>query len=836
MPGPFTGLTVLDFSEGQAGSIASLILADYGADVVKVERRGGDPFRFMPAWISWNRGKKSAVIDLETQEGRRHAIQLSGRADIIIESSRPGDMQRVSMDYYSLARDFPRLIYVSINGWGQRGPLRRVKGYEGLVSAKAGRMLNMQGLPNREGPVYSAVLTATWHASQAAIRGIVAALRVRDMTGKGQWVQTSLVQAMAAPHDNNAGDGGLVNRQLQRMDPVRFPPRVGGNRGYSSIGYIPVRTKDGKWLQHANQRVPHVEGHLKAIGLGHLLEDPRFKKVNSLKLEDRETLRREILKAQLTKTAAEWMDIYIKDGNIAAEPYRTSVEAMDHPAVIANNTVATINDPRVGPMRTLGLLIDLKDNPGKIGGPAPDVGQHTEEVLARLKTPMLAAASSPTAAEQGTLTVVGAGAGNGHTPKYALEGVTIVDLATVQAGPYGATLLADLGARVIKVDATDERVDENRRSTARELAEPRTYAGKECIQVDLQTAEGRAVVQKLIASADIVLQNYRMGVAERLGVGFEELKKINPRLVYVWMGTYGEKSVHAKRPGAHPIPGGIMGGPMRQMGRGMPPPPEQQMSMDDIVEATRWIMKSNWGPDQNTSGAVATACALGLRSRDVTGKAQLVHVTMLGANSYTNADEYYDYKGRPDFQRPDEEIHGLNATYRLYPCLEGWVFLGILFQDEWEAFCNATERTDLLNDPRFATREDRLKHDDELIGELYGTFSSKTAKEWEALLLDADVGCVQADEAVEGDFYADHPHAKENQLSVEVEHPVVGKYLRYGSLVELSMTPSLSRTSIQVGQHTRPLMREIGYDNAQIDELGKKKVVAWADPKVGGLP
>src|SRR5262249_35695860 len=270
------------------------------------------------------------------------------------------------------------------------GPLRRVKGYEGVVAAKAGRMLNLQGQPNREGPVYSAVYTGSWHASQAALRGIMGALRVPDLCWRGQWVQTRIVQNLASPHDNNGGDGGLVNMQLRRLDPQRFPGRPRG-RGLPPIGYIPVRTKDGTWLQHANQRVPHIQGHLKAIGLGHLLEDERFKHVPAITSDNRELLRREILKKQLEKTADEWMEIYLQDGDIAAEPYRNSIQAMEHPAVLANGTVVTINDPRVGPLRTLAPLVDFKGTPGEPSGPAPEVGQHNAEVLGRLRQQAAAA-------------------------------------------------------------------------------------------------------------------------------------------------------------------------------------------------------------------------------------------------------------------------------------------------------------------------------------------------------------------------------------------------------------------------------------------------------------
>jgi len=815
--GPCTGLTVLDFSLGMPGALCTLVMADYGAEVMKVEPPGGDPFRCQPAWISWNRGKQGIVLDLRTPEGREQALQLAGAADVLVESCRPGDMAGWGLGYDTLAQHYPRLIYCSITGFGQQGPLRRVKGYEGVVAAKAGRMLNMQGQPNREGPVYSAVSTGSWHASQAALRGIMAALRVRDLCGRGQWVQTSIIQALASPHDNNIGDGGLVNLQLRRIDPQRFPGRA-RNRGLSSIGYIPVRTKDGTWLQHANQRVPHIQGHLKAIGLGHLLDDARFKAVPAISTENRELLRREILRKQLEKTADEWMAIYLKDGNIAAEPYRTSVQGMQHPAVLANGTVVTIQDPRVGPLRTLAPLVDFQDTPGTPSGPAPDVGQHTTEVLERLRPQ--ATTASTGMAETATITM----------PAHPLSGVTILDLATIQAGPYGAALLADLGARVIKVDATDRRLDEGRRSTAQAMADTRTYAGKECLQVDLQTPEGKAIIHKLIAKADVLSHNYRLGVAERLQVDWETCQQINPRLLHVWMGTYGEHGEHARRPGAHPIPGAIMGGAMRQMGRGMPPAPDTVMDIEEIAEATRWIMKSNWGPDQNTSAAVATGIILGLRARDLTGKGQPVHLTMLNANAWTNAEEYFDYANRPPAVLPDAELYGLHALYRLYHCREGWVFLGCLFQDEWETFCRTVQRADLLADQRFATSEARQAHDAVLSTELAALFAGRTAAEWEALLTKADIGCVQADEALEGDFYADHPHARANALSVEVEQPSVGTFRRYGGLVEFSLTPGLYRATPQIGQHTRPLLRELGYNELQIEDLGRRGIVQWPEP------
>jgi len=817
MATPFTGLTVLDFSSGMAGSLCTLVLADFGAEVVKVEPPNGDPYRSTPAWLGWNRGKESIVLDLNTAEGRQQAQHLAARADVLVESFRPGDTVELGIDYESLAHINPRLVYCSITGFGQKGPLRRIQGYEGVVAARAGRMLNLAGQPRRDGPVYSTVQTGSWHTSQAAIRGIIGALRVRDLTGNGQWVQTSIVRNLGYPHDFNAGGGALVPMQLTKKDPVRWPPPREDIRGLSSIGYVPVRTKDGKWLQHGNQRDHHTEGHLRVIGLGKVLdEDPRFKKINSLSPENREILRRMILEAQAQKTADEWMELYIKDGNIAAEPYRHSAEGLTHSGMVKNNHVVEIQDPRVGPMKQIGLLVDLKDTPGKVGGPAPDLGQHTESVIERLSQRPV---SNPNSAPKGTYI------NPPSSPAHPLDGVTILDVGTIQAGPLGCTFLADLGARVIKVDATDVRVDERQRPSGTAISEPRTYAGKECIRIDLQTPEGKEIMHNLISKADVLFHNFRLGVPERLKVDFATCHQINPRLVHVWMATYGEHSEHARRPGAHPIPGAIMGGPMRQMGHGMPPPPETQLDMEELVEATRWIMRANWGPDQNTSGAVATAIALGLRARDLNGVGQAVHVAMICANAYTNADEAYDYEGRPPYSVPDSEIHGLHALYRLYRAKEGWVFLGCLYPSEWKAFCHAVGRDDLHVDPRFSSPEARQQNNDTLIEEISRIFATRSAPDWESSLTAADVACVQADAAVEGEFYLSDPHALENNLSVEVEHPLVGTYRRYGGMVEFSATPGVYRTATQAGQHTDAILGELAYNIDQIQDFRDRSVV-----------
>lgn len=818
MAGPCNGLVVLDFSWGMAGGLATAVLADFGADVIKIEPPAGDPFRSHPAWLAWNRGKKSAVLDLKTAQGRSHAERLAEQADVVLESFRPGVARRLGIDYATLSAINPRLVYASISGWGQQGPLSQVAGYEGVIAAKSGRMTDFAGQMNRVGPTYTAVQVGTWAASQAAVRGILAALLARDSSGHGQWVQTSILQNMI-PYDL----AGLMMRQLSRLDPKTFPPdSLGARIRLPMLQYIPVRTKDGHWLQHANLMDRLFRAYLKAVGLGWVLEEDLFKKAPILNHEAREALRELILNKMQERTLAEWMEVYVADGNIAGEPYRYAVEGMRHEQFMHNRHTVEIADPRVGQLTTVGLIARLSDTPGEVGGPAPDLGQHTAEILQRV-------GSRPHGTAPATAAKPNGDADNREVVKPFLDGIMILDFSMVIAGPYAAEMLAEMGARVIKVDATPER--EQTISTGGGMAPMnlKNYAGKEAIQVNLQSPEGQKIIHQLIARSDVLLHNFRPGVPERLAIDWDTCRRINPRLIHVYVGAYGATGPHHRRPGAHPIPGALLGGALRQAGRANPPPPDQPMNLEEIKDVSRLLMRANEGnPDPNTSQALASSIMLALLARARSGRGQAIEVTMLQGNAWANADEAYDYHGRPPYALPDEQCYGLNALYRLYQASEGWVFLACIFEREWKAFCTAVNRPDLSADSRFASAAARKEHDVELAEEIGKIFATRPAGEWEQLLTTAGIACVQADSSV-GMFLEQHPQAAANRMAVEVESPRFGKYLRHGALIDFSDAPGRLAHGPFNGEHTVRVMQELGYSDEQVAELRSRGVIHWEE-------
>jgi crotonobetainyl-CoA:carnitine CoA-transferase CaiB-like acyl-CoA transferase len=816
MSGPCSGLVVLDFSWGMPGGLATAVLGDFGAEVIKIEPPDGDPFRTHPAWLAWNRGKKSAVLNLKTSAGRLQAHRLAAHADIVLESFRPGVAQRLGIDFATLAGISPRLVYASISGWGQQGPLSQIAGYEGVIAAKSGRMASFEGQLNRAGPAYAAVQVGSWAASQAAVRGIIAAVLLSQTSGRGQWVQTSILQGML-PYDL----AGLMLRQFSRQDPMSFPPdAVGAMLRLPLLQYIPVRTKDGQWLQHANLMDRLFRAYLKAIGLGWVLEEELFRNAPVLSPEGREALRDLILSKMQERTLDEWMRIYIKDGNIAAEPFRYATEGMKHEQFVHNHHAVEIVDPRVGMLKTVGLLARLSETPGEIGGPAPSLGQHTAEILQRIE-------SQASISSHGMVENISRQAAAARPP---LDGITIVDLSMVIAGPYGAAMLADLGARVIKVDATPER-EQTISTGGMALINLKSYAGKEAIQVNLQSPEGQKILHQLVARADVLLHNFRPGVPERLSIDWETCRRINPKLIHLYVGAYGATGPHHRRPGAHPIPGALLGGALRQAGRANPPPPSQSMTLDEIKDVSRLLMRANEAnPDPNTSQAVATSIMLALLARTRTGRGQAIEVTMLQANAWANADEAYDYQGRPPTASSDEQCLGLSPLYRLYQSSEGWVFLACQFEHEWQAFCRAVTRSDLAVDPRFSTSAARAEHEEELADEIENIFATRPADHWEQLLTSAGVACVRADGDV-GSFLEEHPQAAANRMVIEVDSPRFGRYLRHGAIVNFSDAPGCFAHGAFAGEHTVRLMQELGYTEEQIADLSARRIIHWEETR-----
>src|SRR5580658_5969692 len=282
--GPLEGLRVVDLTQGMAGPLAAMILADFGAEVVRVEPPGGDPMWSRPAYLLWNRGKKSVELSWSSPDRDEQIRTLLSDADIFIESLRPGEADDLGLGYQTAAAVNPRLIYMSISAFGQVGPLKNLKAYDGIVNAKTGRMRDQVG-HYRNRPVFRAINDTSYHTAMFTVQALMAALRVVGITGKGQRVSTSLLDGVTAP--NNAWrrfEGAPLERdvypgQVDTGDHLTgnlVPDRRENDPTMAIPSQLCVPTKDGRWIMHAHVQFELFRAWIKTIGFEWIWEDPRY--------------------------------------------------------------------------------------------------------------------------------------------------------------------------------------------------------------------------------------------------------------------------------------------------------------------------------------------------------------------------------------------------------------------------------------------------------------------------------------------------------------------------------------------------------------------------------
>ena len=794
MAAALDGLRVLDFSSGLSGAVATMVLCDQGADVVKVEPPGGDPQRDLPAFAQWHRGKRSIVLDLKDPEGRHRAQQLAAGADVLVESWRPGVGERLGVGYDALSVLNPGLVYCSVTGFGPRGPLAGVKGYDAVVGAKAGVMTY------GDRPRFAALPGASFAAAQGALQGILAALYLRGQGGPGQKVEASLVQ-------------GLTGYDLYNWLAPQLPPELADRRRPTST-FAPISgiigfTKDGRWLQFANFRPHLVAAFLDATGLteayGASMErgDPP-EAVNAL-----------VLRRLHEKTLDEWMEIFLRSDDIGVEPFRTPMEALEHPQMLHNGHVIDVVDPRWGKTRQVGPIVEPSDAPATVRHGAPALNEHADWTWSG------PGSSLPPAA------VDHRGAGG------PLAGVTVVELAWFYAAPFGTALLADLGARVIKIEGADG--DPHRfQNPLREFSGVKALGGKESVVVDYRTPEGREILHRIVASADLVMRNYRQQHSRQTGDDYDSLKPVNPDQVYLYAAAYGADGPYTTRPAFAPTMGVAAGHRAYQLGWERALHRNEVIDFEEGMRRLEAIRLMSGGPTNNADAAAAltvgTAMLLGLVARQRTGQGQYLQTTMLCANAYVVSDEFFDYEGKSLSSHHDE--NGTGPLYRLYPARDGWVFLAAPRPGEWDDLCTACRAVagvDLSADERFATPEGRAVQAEALATVLGDVFATRSAAEWESLLAPYDVACVEVSQVPLSEFTISSPVMTENGFVEPVHHALFGDHLRHGPIVTLSATPGVVGPGCLIGEHTRAVLGELGYSDDELADLRARGIVAWPD-------
>ncbi len=807
--GPLAGLRVLDLSNSPAGVQASQTLADFGAEVVFVEPPGGSCLRSTPGFPFIARGKRSIVLDLRAADDHETARALALGADVVIETFRPGVAERLGLGYDDLALDNPGLVYGSVTAFGRTGPYAGAKGYEALVMARLGALHVSGTMVAREGPAHVSVPFCSYAASQLLLTGVLAALHERETSGRGQRVDTSLVKGLAS-----LGTWNWYLRVVLDKFPEAFtqaPPVTDQGVPQSPLVFMLLigLSKDGRWLQFS-QVQPHLYmAMLKAMGLDWMLADEEWKNaVWALDPDKTEAYWEKLIEAAGQRTLAEWQAYFETDHDVWAETMRRGSELLDHVQMQHLGATIHVEDSVRGAVRQPGPIARLTETPAPLGRSAPTLDADGSE-LRGAPWPARPAATSA------------------ESPEAALGDVTLLELGTFFAAPFGGTVLRELGARVIKVEPMEGEPMRNILPFP-EIGGAKSLQGKESIALDLGTDEGRAIVHQLARQADIVLQSFRAGKAQKQGVDAATLRALNPSLVYLDAPGYGSDGPCGDRPAFAPTIGAGSGLVMRNIGASVPE--RAGLAVAEIREASLRLSASGTTEYAQADGISALTCAsamaLGLVARDRTGTGQDLLTTMLTSTAHALADDMVEYDGRPDTLTADPELYGYGARYRLYEASDGWIYLAAPAPREWDALVAAlAAEVDLAADVRFADEEQRQANDVALADVLAATFKAKPAQHWEDHLLAQDVGCVVARAQPPEVVLQSKEFGAASGLLVEVEHPTFGEHDRLATLVECSRSATVAEPGVLKGQHTDAILTELGYDAAAIADLRARKIV-----------
>ena len=794
MAGVLDDIKVLDLSWGIAGPMTGMLLADHGADVTRIERPQGDPFKGTLGYKVWHRGKKNAVMDLTNVDDLALFKKLVSGADVLIESMSPGKTKTLGIDYANLAKINPKLIYCSITGYGENDDR---PGYDALVAATSGLQYEQRGWPegalnhmagredpfagaveidpnhvqgaNREGPLHVASKWPSMGAFFSALTGISAALFARERTGRGQKVSTSLQQGAMA-----CGSG--VWQRAEDIDAQGFNTWIMGSA--SPKGHY--KCADGKWLHNW---VPNPRFILEASKGDKLDASPDLTVQND---PDRFGIGPEellvmghyqpILADAIKKfNCDDWVKA-AADGNMTMQPCRSLEESLTDPLLIADNCVATVDDPELGPINQVGITYRLTNSQGAIQGPMRVTGADTEAVKAY-------AASLHD--------VVSHAVPASPTGKGPLDGIRVLDLGLAIAGPFGCQLLADMGAEVIKMNTLWDSYWH--RCHIAYMAN----RGKKSLAVMLKHPKGMEAIKKVIATCDVVQHNMRYPATQRLGLDYDSLKDEFPQLIYCHSRGF-EEGPRKNLPGNDQT-GACLAGVQHEDG-----------ALHAGVDTHPMWSLTSLG-DTGNGFLTAVGICNALMERERTGKGQFVDTSIVNACLLNTSYAVAKPDGSPvKRERLNADQTGYGDYYRLYKCADGrWIQVAA------------------INDAHRAAL-------DKLAGaDIAAAFAGRSSS---ALMIDlakANIPAAISDAEASRKIY-DNEEYKAKSWTAEYHHPYVGKLEQIGLTYNLSDTPGMiGCTPLIVGDYTKPILEEMGYSEEEIIAMANEAAIL-CDPPLPG--
>jgi crotonobetainyl-CoA:carnitine CoA-transferase CaiB-like acyl-CoA transferase len=747
----FDGLRVVDVSQGLAGPMAAMLLADFGAEVIKLEPPGGDRLRDAPGYLTWNRGKARVVQDLETAEGLAALRDLIAGADIAVFDHAPGCLEAMGLDAGTLCGSHPRLIHLWVPPFGVSGPWSGLPEHHGMLAGLTGTAFRQGSYADQ--PIWHVMPMVLHGQAVMAAAAAAAALKDRFRTGLGQAVVVSGAHANA----EIAGPLGLLDA----------PGMMQGHPLGGSASYRLYQCGDGQWLFLATLFPHFFDRAVVALELRARLADaPPMIDAGAL-----------IERVFREKPRSDWLAI-LAAHDVPAAPVNNRADWLSSGPMIDNALRLTFDHPRLGPVEMPGVPIKLADTPGSVRGLMREAEPQELQAFARPRpaTPPVSAAEA----------------------RPPLAGIKVLDLGTVIAGAYASCILANFGADVIKVESAEG-------DPFRPFGPGFTNhnRGKRGLGLNLKDPEGRAAFLDLARGADVVVDNYRMGVRKRLGIDYEVLRAVNPRIISASINAYGSTGAEAHLPGFDPLLQARSGMMAAQGGPGEEPV-FHSVAINDVA----------------TAAITAFGVIAALNAREVTGLGQNVETCLAAQSALFQSAALTTWPGAPPPPEGERDCIGFSALDRYYACADGWITLGLtreaqvaaleaaLGGDDW-----VRRFPDILNQPRRG----------DLAGEIAGTLRVRRRADVLAALAEA---AVPATPVFRGDEARGEEWLWESGFFELRHHPTWGDMIASRAFADFSRGGAgFSRLDPELGEHTVEVLREFGFDMDRIRRLAEARLI-----------
>ncbi len=801
------GIKVLEWAQLVSGPYCAKLLADLGAEVIKVEKPGdGDEARHRGPFVSHiyhpersllflylNTNKLGITLDIKTGTGREKFLELVKWADILIEDNPPQILDDLKLNYQSLARVNPKLIMTSITPFGQTGPYRNYNAYP-INTYAAGGLAYLS--PQVEAgavqpPLKLGGFFTEYACGLISAVGTLAALYFQQQTGTGQQVDISKQEAIL----------GLCRIQVDRYpNEGIIQTRASGGRGFSTI----FKCKDGYSIVITTQ--PHEwQALAKLVGNSEWENDKRYQDPDFLLQHFKE----------INQKIANWMinqsveDTYHRGQSFGCPiaPVMSAKDIADSPQSKARQFFVEIDHPIAGKQKYPGTPYHFSATPSRIDRPAPLLGQHNEEVFSKLANPKLQLVSTA-GAPRST---------NGKEKQAPLQGVRVADFSWAWAGAHATELLAFLGAEVIKIEST-KRIDLTRilsfttGQKFKSLNDSSVFndlnLGKLSIRLNLSQPKAVELAKRLVSISDVVVQNMRPGTMERLGLGYETLKRVKPDIIYLSSSARGAAGPERTYSGYAPnfaAWGGlsyITGNPDDR--------PAFIAGEIDLISAI------------TSTFAILAA----LNHRLITGKGQHIDLSSAEAISVLIGEVLMDYTANGKIQTRKGNFDEYVVPHNFYRCKgeDKWISIAVATEEEWQALCNVLANPSLAREQRFSTASSRRQNQedlDKLIENWTINYSHYKVMEMLQRVGISAMPCFNAQE-----LFTD-PHLKSRQCWTKVIHPVLGEQMVLGPPWKLSATPArISSAAPLLGQHEEYVFKELlGMKDDDINALVQQKII-----------